>query len=71
MARIVSYLQQVRGGTFMLRGCDNFWPFGGARDVNPGEWPVRLLDNTITVVHNTWDTWTMSLKLWNAEAAND
>jgi len=69
MAAIISELQRERGNTFILRGGDNFWPFGGARSVNPHEWPVRLLDNTITVVHSDVDEWTTTLQLWDAEAA--
>jgi hypothetical protein len=67
MSALIPYIQSIRGQTFKISGSKNFRPFGGAIDDGTMPISVRLLSNTLTVTHATWDTWTTSIQLWRAE----
>jgi len=63
MAELANYLQSVRGGSITINAKKNYWLFGPDNDME-GIVKVKLLDNTLTFVHEDFDLWSVKLQLW-------
>jgi hypothetical protein len=68
MAELTSYLQRVRGNAVTVRMGKNHWLFGPDNSES-GSVKVKLLDNTITVVHENLDTWKTTIQMWKVPEA--
>jgi len=65
MAELMSYLNRVRGDTVMIRAKKNYWLFGPDNAMD-GDLPAKLLDNTMTFIHENFNTWKTTIQLWKA-----
>jgi hypothetical protein len=64
MAELAYYLQRdVRDHSVTIKAKKNYWLFGPDNGME-GKVNVRLLDNTLTFVHEDFDLWSVKLQLW-------
>jgi len=70
MAELANYLQKkVRGNSITINAKKNYWLFGPDNEME-GSIDVKLLDNTLTFVHEDFDLWSVKLQLWREREVN-